>query len=122
LSTPKWHVGPSDAMREMDRSFVKCGDVEVCVFRSRGGALFAIENVCPHQGGPVCEGRLSGTLVWDDENDRIEWTLDGAILTCPWHGVEFDVSSGAALGGIDMRLRRRQITDDGRDLWVGSRI
>ena len=41
------------------------------------GELFAIDGLCPHQGGPLGTG-----------------TLCGAILTCPWHGWQFDVTSG----------------------------
>jgi len=41
------------------------------------GELFAIDGVCPHQGGPLGQGRLTGCLV-----------------TCPWHGWQFDVRDG----------------------------
>lgn len=48
----------------------------VAVFRV-GGTLFAMDGVCPHQGGPLGKG-----------------TLEGCILTCPWHGWQFDVHDG----------------------------
>jgi nitrite reductase (NADH) small subunit len=41
------------------------------------GAFFAIDGVCPHQGGPLGKGALCGRVV-----------------TCPWHGWQFDVVSG----------------------------
>ena len=41
------------------------------------GKFFATDNVCPHQGGPLGEGMLEGTVV-----------------TCPWHGWRFDVCTG----------------------------
>ncbi len=41
------------------------------------GQFFALDGVCPHQGGPLGRGRLCGT-----------------ILTCPWHGWQFDVRDG----------------------------
>ena len=41
------------------------------------GKFFAINNVCAHVGGPVSEGPLAGKIV-----------------TCPWHGWEYDVMSG----------------------------
>jgi nitrite reductase (NADH) small subunit len=41
------------------------------------GTFHAIDGLCPHQGGPLGTGRLCGT-----------------ILTCPWHGWQFDVASG----------------------------
>ena len=41
------------------------------------GTLFALDGVCPHQGGPLGKGALEGCLV-----------------TCPWHGWQFDVTDG----------------------------
>jgi len=47
-----------------------------------GGTFYAIANACTHVGGPLGEGRLDGTTV-----------------TCPWHGSQFDVTSGQVLHG-----------------------
>ena len=44
------------------------------------GNFHAIDNTCPHRQGPLGEGGL-----------------DGAIVTCPWHGWRFDITSGACL-------------------------
>jgi nitrite reductase/ring-hydroxylating ferredoxin subunit len=41
------------------------------------GTFYALDGVCPHQGGPLGQGLLSGCVV-----------------TCPWHGWQFDVTSG----------------------------
>lgn len=41
------------------------------------GELFALDGICPHQGGPLGKG-----------------TLCGAVVTCPWHGFQFDVTTG----------------------------
>lgn len=45
-----------------------------------GDAVYACGEVCAHQGGPLSEGRLSGTR-----------------LACPWHGWHFDVRTGACV-------------------------
>jgi ferredoxin-NADP reductase/nitrite reductase/ring-hydroxylating ferredoxin subunit len=45
-----------------------------------GGRYHAIDDTCPHQSGPLSEG-----------------TLDGTVVTCPWHGARFDVTTGAVL-------------------------
>lgn len=42
-----------------------------------GGQYYAVNYICPHMGGPLGEGELSGTVV-----------------TCPWHGWTFDVRDG----------------------------
>jgi nitrite reductase/ring-hydroxylating ferredoxin subunit len=42
-----------------------------------GGTFYALDGVCPHQGGPLGQG-----------------FLEGCIVTCPWHGWQFDVRTG----------------------------
>jgi len=46
------------------------------------GDFYAIANRCTHSGGPLAEGRLHQTTV-----------------TCPWHGAQFNVSTGEICGG-----------------------
>lgn len=41
------------------------------------GVISAIDGLCAHQGGPLADGELTGTVV-----------------TCPWHGWRFDVRTG----------------------------
>src|ERR1700743_3232813 len=52
------------------------GETLVALFNV-DGELFALDGVCPHQGGPLGKGNLQGCIV-----------------TCPWHGWQFDVRSG----------------------------
>lgn len=58
-----------------------------------GGEFFALRNVCPHQGGPLCEGVLSG-LVAPGAPGEYRYTGRKEVLRCPWHGWEFDVRTG----------------------------
>jgi len=51
------------------------------------GALYAIDGICPHSGGPLGHG-----------------ALDGPILTCPFHGWEFDCRTGT-MPGDDLKLQ-----------------
>ena len=70
-----------------------------------GGKLHALTNTCTHRGGPLDEGELEGSTV-----------------TCPWHGGQFDVTTGKVVGpppvkdevpfdvrveGSDVMLKRR---------------
>ncbi len=57
---------------------VKVGDHEVAIFR-RGEKFYAITADCPHRGGPLDEGSVLD---------------DGITVSCPWHGWEFDMSTG----------------------------
>jgi nitrite reductase/ring-hydroxylating ferredoxin subunit len=47
-----------------------------------GGDFCATQANCTHRGGPLAEG-----------------TLEGSTLTCPWHGAQFNVCTGAVLRG-----------------------
>jgi 3-phenylpropionate/trans-cinnamate dioxygenase ferredoxin subunit len=58
-----------------------------------GGELFALRNACPHQGGPLCQGVLSG-LAAPSAPGEYRYARRGEILRCPWHGWEFDVRTG----------------------------
>ena len=58
-----------------------------------GGDFFALRNVCPHQGGPLCQGVLSGFVVPGGPGEY-RYLRRGEILRCPWHGWEFDVRTG----------------------------
>ena len=42
------------------------------------GRFYAIDNACPHAGGPLGEGKLR----------------EGGIVECPWHGWRFNVATG----------------------------
>ena len=53
--------------------------LDVALFR-RGDEIFAIGNECAHKGGNLCDGRVEGDIV-----------------TCPLHGWEFDLRSGACM-------------------------
>jgi nitrite reductase/ring-hydroxylating ferredoxin subunit len=58
-----------------------------------GGEFFALLNRCPHQGGSLVDGVLTG-LVQSREPGRYDYSRRGEILRCPWHGWEFDVRTG----------------------------
>ncbi len=67
---------------------VRQGRYEVAIFEV-AGALYAYENACPHQGGPIGEGWVEGTVV-----------------TCPWHAWRFELTTGAMTLGNFACLRR----------------
>ncbi len=80
--------------------------VEIGVFNI-AGAFHAIPNLCIHQWGPLCAGRLTGTLTSSAEADwRREWVQEGEIIVCPWHSLEFDVTTGQCLAYPKVKLRR----------------
>lgn len=52
---------------------------EIALFKVKG-QIYALDNSCPHEGGPLGEG-----------------TLEECVVSCPWHGWEFDVTTGECL-------------------------
>ena len=65
------------------------------------GEFYATDNTCVHRGGPLGEGLLEGTTV-----------------VCPWHGWEFDVSSGACLTNPKAKIKVYPTRVEGDDLLV----
>ena len=60
------------------------------------GAFYALRNTCPHKGAPLCRGIITGLLV-SDEPLQMQMTRDGEIVRCPWHGWEFDITTGRSV-------------------------
>ena len=65
---------------------------EIGVFNV-GGKYFALANRCPHEGGPLCQGRI-GPLIQSDGPGSYRLERDKEFLRCPWHGWEFDIRTG----------------------------
>jgi nitrite reductase (NADH) small subunit len=61
------------------------GDQVLAVFRV-GNEFFALDGICPHHGGPLGEGQLRGCWV-----------------ACPWHGWEFNVTTGEYPSGQSLK-------------------
>lgn len=57
------------------------------------GAYYGLLNRCPHQGGSLCEGVVTG-LLESPAPGEYAYSRKGEILRCPWHGWEFDIRTG----------------------------
>ena len=68
---------------------------EVGVF-NLDGVYYALKNVCPHQGARVCLGKVSGTTLPSHAHE-FTYGLAGRILRCPWHGWEYDLTTGQSV-------------------------
>lgn len=90
-----------------DRLVVEIDGRSIGVFRV-DGEYYAYSNVCQHQGGPLCEGMVTGTAEASFERATLEldidWTNEGEILSCPWHGWEYHLRTGQCLSRTDLRL------------------
>jgi nitrite reductase/ring-hydroxylating ferredoxin subunit len=73
-----------------------------------GSRYYALRNICPHQSGPLCRGKLAQHLGVS-EPGSIQFEPHKVVVTCPWHGWEFDVETGRALYDDSMRVRTYRI-------------
>lgn len=89
------HVATVDELADAGRIIVESDGREIAVF-DQDGEYYALSNYCVHQGGPVCEGLVTGTLTVNDEFDLVYSAADRAVV-CPWHGWEFDIETGMHL-------------------------
>lgn len=85
-------VATVDEIPPGERKIVEVAGRSIGVFNVRG-EFFALRNRCPHQGGPLCAGRLSGFLTGAVPGEY-QYSREGEILRCPWHGWEFDIRTG----------------------------
>ena len=58
-----------------------------------GGKFYALANRCPHKGGPLCHGRITGLTQSGGPGDY-HLVRNGEFLRCPWHGWEFEIATG----------------------------
>ena len=73
-------VGTTAEFEDLEAGkLVEVGGHSIAIFNV-GDSYCAIENTCPHRGGPLAEGMLAGEEV-----------------ICPWHGSRFNVKTGALL-------------------------
>jgi nitrite reductase/ring-hydroxylating ferredoxin subunit len=90
-------VASSTDIEERGRLIIDIDQTVIGIFRV-DGKLYAYHNVCPHQGGPACQGRIIPRV-----RERID--ADGSAhgmyfdeselhVVCPWHGSEFVITTG----------------------------
>ncbi|GIW89072.1 MAG: hypothetical protein KatS3mg108_3396 [Isosphaeraceae bacterium] len=66
-----------------------------------GDRIWAMDGMCPHQGGPLAEGERRGRVV-----------------TCPWHGWQFDLETGRCLTGRAVQQPVYPVRIEGEDVLV----
>jgi nitrite reductase/ring-hydroxylating ferredoxin subunit len=66
-----------------------------------GGTIFATDNTCLHQGGPLGEGELLGEVV-----------------ICPWHQWEYNVRTGEVVGNSSLKVVTYPVQIEGNDVKV----
>jgi 3-phenylpropionate/trans-cinnamate dioxygenase ferredoxin subunit len=91
------------------RKIVEVAGRSIGVFNV-GGEFFALRNRCPHQGGPLCEGKQWGLLTARVPGE-FEYGREGEIIGCGWHGWEFDIRTGQSWCEPErLRVRAYQVS------------
>lgn len=106
---------------EGGRKVIDAGGIEIGVFRFQG-TLHAWRNMCPHQGGPVCQGRLfrasEERLDGEKRSLGIHYKEGTMNIVCPWHGFEFDVRTGRHCGIDAIALEAHEVVLRDGDIHV----
>src|SRR5438046_9716988 len=100
-------VGELSEFAEGGYRVLRVDSFEFGIFR-QGDRFVAYENHCPHDGGPVCQGkvipRVEEELAPDQTSRGLRFSKKRNIV-CPWHGWEFDIETGRHCGAPKSRLR-----------------
>ena len=111
-----FHVGKVEEFGDLSKKVMTVGEDEIGVFRV-GEEFFAWRNFCPHQGGPICQGRIFSLVL---ENIDLNMESHGRVyddekvnVVCPWHGLEFDIRTGKHPGNPEMALDPIAVQVDG---------
>lgn len=108
----------SEQLPEGGRVLVEHGAMTIGVIRAKG-RLHAFLNICPHQGGPACEGllihKVEEIIAEDRTYQGMRFNEDELHIVCPWHGWEFNIETGRCAGDGKHALRRFEVVekDDG---------
>ena len=105
----RYVVAVVDEIPPGGRKIVEVAGRSIGIF-NLSGEFFALRNRCPHQGGPLCTGKLTGFVRSTSPGDY-EYSRQGEILRCPWHGWEFDLRNGQSwFDPARVRVRQYDVT------------
>jgi len=77
-------------------------DGKVIALFNVNGKFYATDNVCLHRGGPLGAG-----------------PLEGGIVTCPWHGWQYNVTTGESVFNEQIKVQTFEVKVEGDDIVVG---
>lgn len=108
-------------MPEGGRLVVDVGEKTIGIFRVEG-RLYAWENTCAHQGGPVCQGKIIPrvTEVIDAGGESRGFAFDESSvhIVCPWHGFEYNIKTGVHPGRPAARLTGVAVEETADGIYV----
>ena len=96
----KVKVAKASELQEGVGIAVQAGGQTIAIFKC-GGEISAVNNVCPHRGGPLAEG----------------FVQDGRVA-CPWHGWAFEIKTGKHAMNPAIQIPSYPVTIEGDDVYV----
>ena len=103
------NIGAAADFADPGRKIIGFEGFEVGVFRL-DGEFFAYLNLCPHMGGPACQGKMIAKveeIIAEDRTSKgMAFSKTRMHVVCPWHGYEFDIRTGVHPGNARARLRK----------------
>ncbi len=93
-------VATKEEVPEGEGKVVEVNGEKVALFQMQG-EFYAIDNTCVHHGGPLGEG-----------------ILEGATVTCPWHGWQYDITTGVSPVNPAARVSTYPVRVEGDDVLV----
>ena len=101
--TVKWYkvLNKKESLPEGRVQTVTAGHQGICLTHFEG-KFSALDNKCPHQGGPLGEG-----------------SIENGMLRCPWHGWGFNPCTGLPPGGYDDGIKTFEVKEEGDAIYVG---
>jgi nitrite reductase/ring-hydroxylating ferredoxin subunit len=88
----RYVVAPASDIPPGQRKLFTIKGRPIAIFNLNGD-YFGMFNRCPHQGGSLCDGVVTG-IVESTVPGRYEFSRQGEFIRCPWHGWEFDIKTG----------------------------
>ena len=114
-------VAASSEINEGERKIVPFGNTELVVYRMKG-KLYAYQNLCAHQGGPACEGltmpKVEEVIAQYKTYQRMRFNYDEWHIVCPWHGWEYDLTTGEFVVNRKVRLKKFEVVEKGGRIYI----
>lgn len=101
-ATDRTKVADVGEVADGQAKVVEVGERSIAVFNV-GGQFYAIDNLCPHRGGPLGEGDVEGTIV-----------------VCPWHAWRWDVTTGANANNPAVKVACYPVTVEQGGVFVAA--